>query len=183
MYSPRFPVRSTLAALIVVGAVAFGSSTFAQEVGTLRGKPSKEQILQALSPAAGPATPAFRTRGLSISGDSGKPATPDAPAAAAPAVPASTPGAAIPESKEEVRQGAPPESKPKRAGSAPAPVIHDAIRAGKVLITRVELCEVWNDNSRPSFCTCTVEGAHIGRREVGRIVDSIESASAFEQVS
>jgi outer membrane protein OmpA-like peptidoglycan-associated protein len=83
MFSPRFPVRSTLAALIVVGTVAFGSSTFAQEVGSLRGKPSKEQILQALSPAASPAAPAFRTRGLSIGGDSGKPATPDAPAAAA----------------------------------------------------------------------------------------------------
>src|SRR5207244_3488664 len=53
---------------------------FAQEVGTLRGKPSKEQILQALSPAS--AQPAFRTRGLSIgNADSGKPATPDAPAA------------------------------------------------------------------------------------------------------
>ena len=86
MYSPRFTLRSTFAVFSIVGAVAFSVSVLAQEVGTLRGKPSKEQILQALSPAAaGPATPAFRTRGLSIGGDSGKPATPDAPAASAPA--------------------------------------------------------------------------------------------------
>ncbi len=81
MYNPRFPLRRTLAVLGVAGAVAFSTSIFAQDVGTLRGKPSKEQILQALSPAAGQSTPAFRTRGLSIGGDSGKPATPDAPAA------------------------------------------------------------------------------------------------------
>jgi OmpA-OmpF porin, OOP family len=88
MHSPGFPVRSTLAAITIVGAVAFCTSVLAQEVGTLRGKPTKEQILQALSPAAGQPAPAFRTRGLSISGDAGKPATPDAPAAAAAAAPA-----------------------------------------------------------------------------------------------
>lgn len=81
-----FPVRKALAAATLMGAVALASTVFAQEVGKLSGKPSKEQILQALSPAAGaPAAPAFRTRGLSIGGDAGKPATPDAPAAAAPA--------------------------------------------------------------------------------------------------
>lgn len=83
MYSSGISVRSALAALTLVGVVTSGSSVFAQEVGALRGKPSKEQILQALSPAGGQASPAFRTRGLSIGGDSGKPATPDAPAGAA----------------------------------------------------------------------------------------------------
>jgi outer membrane protein OmpA-like peptidoglycan-associated protein len=83
MHSSSFTVRGTLAAITLVGTVAFGTSVIAQEVGTLRGKPSKDQILQALSPAAGASAPAFRTRGLSIGGDSGKPATPDAPAAAA----------------------------------------------------------------------------------------------------
>lgn len=94
MYSPRFPVRSTLAAFTIVGAVAFGVSAVAQEVGTLRGKPTKEQILQALSPAAGQPAPAFRTRGLSIGGDSGKPATPDAPAQAGAAGAGAAPAAA-----------------------------------------------------------------------------------------
>ena len=82
MYNPRFPLRSTLVAVAVAGAIAFSTAAFAQDVGTLRGKPSKEQILQALSPAATQSSPAFRTRGLSIGGDSGKPATPDAPASA-----------------------------------------------------------------------------------------------------
>lgn len=83
MYSPRIPLRSTLAVFSMVGAITFGANVLAQDVGSLRGKPSKAEILQALSPAAGPATPAFRTRGLSIGGDSGKPATPDAPASGA----------------------------------------------------------------------------------------------------
>jgi outer membrane protein OmpA-like peptidoglycan-associated protein len=77
MHTTGFPGRCTLAAIAVFGVFALGTSALAQE--TLRGKPSKEQILQALSPAA--AQPAFRTRGLSIGGDAGKPATPDAPAA------------------------------------------------------------------------------------------------------
>ena len=84
MHSPSFPVRKTFATVTIVAAVSFCGIVFAQEVGTLRGKPTKDQILQALSPAASqPAAPAFRTRGLSIGGgDSGKPATPDAPAPA-----------------------------------------------------------------------------------------------------
>ncbi len=94
MHNPGFPVRSTLAAITIVGAVAFCTSVLAQEVGTLRGKPTKAEIVQALSPAAGQSTPAFRTRGLSIgSGDSGKPATPDAPATAAAAAPSGKPQA------------------------------------------------------------------------------------------
>jgi outer membrane protein OmpA-like peptidoglycan-associated protein len=80
MHTPGFPGRRTLAAIAVFGVFALSGAAFAQEVGSLRGKPSKEQILQALSPAA--AQPAFRTRGLSIGGaDANKPATPDAPAA------------------------------------------------------------------------------------------------------
>ena len=95
MHSPSFPVRRTFAAMTIVAAVSFCGTVFAQEVGTLRGKPTKDQILQALSPAASqPATPAFRTRGLSIGGgDSGKPATPDAPAPAQSAATAAAPAA------------------------------------------------------------------------------------------
>ena len=102
MRNPGFPVRSTLAAMTIVGAIAFCNSVIAQEVGTLRGKPTKEQILQALSPAAGQAAPApaFRTRGLSIGGDAGKPATPDAPAPAAAAAGAA---AAAPAAKAQAR--------------------------------------------------------------------------------
>ena len=85
MHTPGFP-RRTLAAIAVFGVFALSTAVLAQEVGSLRGKPSKEQILQALSPAA--AQPAFRTRGLSIgNADSGKPATPDAPAASGGAAP------------------------------------------------------------------------------------------------
>lgn len=95
MHSPSFPVRRTFAAMTIVAAVSFCGTVFAQEVGTLRGKPTKDQILQALSPAASqPATPAFRTRGLSIGGgDSGKPATPDAPAPTQSAATAAAPAA------------------------------------------------------------------------------------------
>ncbi len=98
MKTMKFPVRKALAAATLMGAVALASTVFAQEVGKLSGKPSKEQILQALSPAAGApaAAPAFRTRGLSIGGDAGKPATPDVPAAAAPA-------AAAPAGKAQAR--------------------------------------------------------------------------------
>ena len=94
MHSPSFPVRRTFAAMTIVAAVSFCGTVFAQEVGTLRGKPTKDQILQALSPAASqPATPAFRTRGLSIGGgDSGKP-TPDAPAPPQSAATAAAPAA------------------------------------------------------------------------------------------
>ncbi len=104
MHSPSFPVRKTFAALTIVAAVSFCGTVLAQEVGTLRGKPTKDQILQALSPAASqPATPAFRTRGLSIGGgDSGKPATPDAPAAAQAAAPAAA-AAAAPAAKAQAR--------------------------------------------------------------------------------
>ena len=51
----------TLVAAAVVAAIAASNSTFAQE--RLSGKPTKEQILQALTPQQ---KPAIRTRGLSI---------------------------------------------------------------------------------------------------------------------
>ena len=90
MHIPGFPGRRSLAAIAVFGVFALSGAVVAQEVGTLRGKPSKEQILQALSPAT--AQPAMRTRGLSIGGDAGKPATPDAPAASGGAAPAAKAG-------------------------------------------------------------------------------------------
>ena len=63
MHTPRFTIRSTLVAIAVAGTVTFTSAVLGQEV--LRGKPTKEQILQALTPQQ---SPAFRTRGLSLGG-------------------------------------------------------------------------------------------------------------------
>ena len=74
MQTSRFPVRRTLVAIAVASAVTLTSGAFAQEV--LRGKPTKEQILQALTPQQ---APAFRTRGLSLGGDANQ-ATQEAPA-------------------------------------------------------------------------------------------------------
>ena len=85
--------RRTLAAIAAVGAFAIGTGVFAQEVGALRGKPTKEQILQALTPA--PAQAPVRTRGLSLGTEdaAAKPATPDAPAASSGApAPSAKPG-------------------------------------------------------------------------------------------
>jgi len=59
-----------------------------------------------------------------------------AAAAAAPVVPASTPAGAIPETKEEVRQSAPSESKPKRAGGAPSAAGRRRPAAGRGARTR-----------------------------------------------
>jgi hypothetical protein len=59
-----------------------------------------------------------------------------AAAAAAPVVPASTPAGAIPETKEEVRQPAPSESKPKRAGGAPSAAGRRRPAAGRGARTR-----------------------------------------------
>jgi outer membrane protein OmpA-like peptidoglycan-associated protein len=76
MKTAGFTGRRTLAAIAVAGLFAISSGLLAQDVGRLSGKPTKDQILQALSPAA--AQPAMRTRGLSIgSGDANKPATQD----------------------------------------------------------------------------------------------------------
>ena len=75
MHTSRFPVRPTLVAITIAmaGAVTFTNAVFAQE--RLSGKPTKEQILQALTPQQ---APAFRTRGLSLGGDANKAA--EAPA-------------------------------------------------------------------------------------------------------
>ena len=89
MHTTGIPGRRTLAAIAVFGVFAISAGALAQE--TLRGKPTKDQILQALSPAA--AQPAFRTRGLSVgSGDANKPATTDA-APASSGAPAPAPAA------------------------------------------------------------------------------------------
>lgn len=78
MHTPRFIHRS-LVAIAVAGAFTLGSSALAQE--RLTGKPTKDQILQALSPKQ-QQSPAFRTRGLSLGGgEAAAPATADAPAA------------------------------------------------------------------------------------------------------
>ena len=80
MHTPRIPVRRTLVAIAIaaVGAVTFTNAVFAQE--RLSGKPTKEQILQALTPQQ---SPAFRTRGLSLGGDANKAEAPAQTSAAA----------------------------------------------------------------------------------------------------
>jgi len=93
MKTTRFTGRRSLAAIAVAGLFAVCSTAFAQDVGRLTGKPTKDQILQALSPAA-TGQPAVRTRGLSIgSPDANKPATQDAGPASSSA-PAPAPAAA-----------------------------------------------------------------------------------------
>lgn len=57
------PALRAVAAIIAVGSFSLAASVFAEEVKSLRGKPSSSQILEALGPRA---TPAIRTRGLSL---------------------------------------------------------------------------------------------------------------------
>jgi outer membrane protein OmpA-like peptidoglycan-associated protein len=77
---PRF---KTLAALVTLGVFTLATSAYAQEVKSLRGKPSRDQILEALTPNSAPANPSFRTRGLSIGNpDAAKSAPAPAQAAA-----------------------------------------------------------------------------------------------------
>ena len=74
MQTPYFTVRRSVVAIVIASAMTLTTSALSQEV--LRGKPTKEQILQALTPQH---APAGRTRGLSLGGgDAGK--TADAPA-------------------------------------------------------------------------------------------------------
>jgi OOP family OmpA-OmpF porin len=88
MRTTALPRIKTLAVLITLGVFTLASSAFAQEVKSLRGKPSRDQILEALTPNAAPANPSFRTRGLSV----GNPdAAKSAPAAAEPVAKAAAP--------------------------------------------------------------------------------------------
>ncbi|HEY8608630.1 MAG TPA: OmpA family protein [Noviherbaspirillum sp.] len=79
-------VSKTLTLLLAtIGIVAAAS---AQEVTSLRGKPSSDMILQALTPNPdAPAAPAVRRRGLSLGNEEAPAAQEAAPAAAAPAAP------------------------------------------------------------------------------------------------
>ena len=77
---PRF---KTLAALVTLGVFALATSAFAQGVKSLPGKPSRDQILEALTPNSAPATPSFRTRGLSVGNPDAAKSAPAATQAAA----------------------------------------------------------------------------------------------------
>lgn len=82
----RKPVIHTV--LVALSAAAIAAGAQAQEVKSLRGKPSSDMILQALTPSGEPEVPVatgkVRRRGLSLNDD--EPATP-APQAAQPAAP------------------------------------------------------------------------------------------------
>lgn len=86
------PVSKTLVFLLASCSIAAVAT--AQEVKSLRGKPSSDQILQALTPAGNPdapttPAPGVRRRGLSLgSADEAPAAEPQAAAPAAPSVPA-----------------------------------------------------------------------------------------------
>ena len=87
-------ISKTLAAIIATSTIAFVGPALAQEVKSLRGKPSSDMILEALSPSAtpdapaAPAHPTVRRRGLSLGNDNtNEPAAPtqaETPVAAAP---------------------------------------------------------------------------------------------------
>lgn len=72
--TPR-PAINLFAALLALGTAAFSTGATAQDVKALRGKPSSDMILEALSPAAEPdapaaaAKPVARRRGLSLGND------------------------------------------------------------------------------------------------------------------
>lgn len=69
------PALRVIAAMLAFGSLSLAASAFADDVKSLRGKPSSSQILEALGPRA---TPAIRTRGLSLGNSEA--AKPEAPA-------------------------------------------------------------------------------------------------------
>lgn len=77
---PRF---KSLAALVTLGVFTLATSAVAQDVKSLRGKPSRDQILEALTPNSAPANPSFRTRGLSVGNPDAAKSAPAAAQAAA----------------------------------------------------------------------------------------------------
>jgi outer membrane protein OmpA-like peptidoglycan-associated protein len=89
MFDTVSPRRIAFVSLVTLSAFALASSAFGDEVKSLRGKPSKEQILEALTPSSTPPTGTYRTRGLSLGGDAAKsaPSQDAAPAAAVAAKP------------------------------------------------------------------------------------------------
>ena len=83
MRTIALPRLKTLAALVTLGVFTLATSAFAQEVKSLRGKPSRDQILEALTPNSAPANPSFRTRGLSVGNPDAAKSAPAAAQAAA----------------------------------------------------------------------------------------------------
>lgn len=106
------PSLQAVAAVFCIG-VSLAFNTGAQEVKSLRGKPSSDMILEALSSGADPDAPAapsnpnIRRRGLSLSNDE---APAEAPAAAAPAA---TPAPAAQAKVAATTAAAPQKSKPR----------------------------------------------------------------------
>ena len=94
-------IHRSLIAVALAGAFTLGSSALAQE--RLTGKPTKDQILQALTPKQ-EQSPAFRTRGLSLGGgEAAAPATADAPAATSANAGSGAPAAPRPAAKTAAR--------------------------------------------------------------------------------
>lgn len=95
MRTNAYPFHAALACAFAVATLAAGASS-AQEVKSLRGKPSSDMILEALSPSASPdapaapAAPTVRRRGLSL----GNSEAAEAPAPAAEPAPQAAPAVA-----------------------------------------------------------------------------------------
>ncbi|MES2931984.1 MAG: OmpA family protein [Pseudomonadota bacterium] len=60
------PIAKIATALFAISALSFSASAVAEGVKALHGKPTSDQILQALAPASGQPKAGFRTRGLSL---------------------------------------------------------------------------------------------------------------------
>jgi outer membrane protein OmpA-like peptidoglycan-associated protein len=83
MRTVALPRVKTLVALVTLGVFTLATSAFAQGVKSLPGKPSRDQILEALTPNSAPANPTFRTRGLSVGNPDAAKSAPAAAQAAA----------------------------------------------------------------------------------------------------
>ena len=83
MRTIALPRVKTLVALVTLGVFTLATSAFAQGVKSLPGKPSRDQILEALTPNSAPANPTFRTRGLSVGNPDAAKSAPAAAQAAA----------------------------------------------------------------------------------------------------
>lgn len=83
MRTIALPRVKTLVALVTLGVFTLATSAFAQGVKSLPGKPSRDQILEALTPNSAAANPTFRTRGLSVGNPDAAKSAPAAAQAAA----------------------------------------------------------------------------------------------------
>ncbi|CAN5464465.1 hypothetical protein BH11PSE11_BH11PSE11_04020 [soil metagenome] len=95
------PIVRALATVIAIGSFSLAVNVFAEEVKSLRGKPTSSQILEALSSSSSESAPksGIRTRGLSLGNSDAAKSESASPAASAPSAPARKQAAAAPETR------------------------------------------------------------------------------------